>query len=422
MTGINDNWLPLHDNNGEILYVAKTDMRYARSTWVVACSDALDEEKARADLILPGGNDVPTLNTFLNDRARWFSTVYFSSGHVYVGSTPSWGNVRLVGCQSVYSGGASWRTQLLFNGPQSAYTAGFAGPGSTIPIIYGFDVGSSGWIESFTINNTTTGTALPFCAFLCGSIGVENWIFRDLHFANSSVRYIFGGGRSIPNSVFEKFWNPSGTCDFSIDTSLFGGVSSSYVADMRGINVVQGSFGSSYLLFTTIPASTVPLAGNIIVPGVSALGGLTTNHILVGSAAGNAADVAMSGDATIVASGAVTLKNTGPGATGPLGSATRSVLVTCDAQGRITALTDVAIAIPENAVTGLVTDLANFSSDIALRAPIANPTFTGDPKAPTPTAGDNDTSIATTAFVTAAVAAVPSVASLDALLNMGYYR
>jgi hypothetical protein len=31
--------------------------------------------------------------------------------------------------------------------------------------------------------------------------------------------------------------------------------------------------------------------------------------------------------------------------------------------------------------------------------------FTGDPQAPTPTVGDNDTSIATTAFVTAAVAA-----------------
>src|SRR5262245_66063123 len=36
-------------------------------------------------------------------------------------------------------------------------------------------------------------------------------------------------------------------------------------------------------------------------------------------------------------------------------------------------------------------------------APINSPTFTGDPKAPTPTAGDNDTSIATTAFVTSAI-------------------
>src|SRR6478752_3364329 len=37
---------------------------------------------------------------------------------------------------------------------------------------------------------------------------------------------------------------------------------------------------------------------------------------------------------------------------------------------------------------------------------IASPTFTGDPKAPTPTIGDNDTSIATTSFVQTAVAGV----------------
>ena len=42
---------------------------------------------------------------------------------------------------------------------------------------------------------------------------------------------------------------------------------------------------------------------------------------------------------------------------------------------------------------------------VAAKAPIASPTFTGDPKAPTPAPGDNDTSIATTAFVAAAAAA-----------------
>lgn len=35
----------------------------------------------------------------------------------------------------------------------------------------------------------------------------------------------------------------------------------------------------------------------------------------------------------------------------------------------------------------------------ALQAPLASPTFTGDPKAPTPALGDNDTSIATTGYV-----------------------
>lgn len=44
-------------------------------------------------------------------------------------------------------------------------------------------------------------------------------------------------------------------------------------------------------------------------------------------------------------------------------------------------------------------------ADVSGAAPLASPAFTGNPTAPTPTAGDNDTSIATTAFVTAAVAA-----------------
>ena len=38
---------------------------------------------------------------------------------------------------------------------------------------------------------------------------------------------------------------------------------------------------------------------------------------------------------------------------------------------------------------------------VDLKAPLVSPTFTGDPKAPTPATADNDTSIATTAFVKA---------------------
>lgn len=47
-------------------------------------------------------------------------------------------------------------------------------------------------------------------------------------------------------------------------------------------------------------------------------------------------------------------------------------------------------------------------ADILLKAPLASPAFTGNPTAPTPLPGDNDTSVATTAFVAAAIAAAPS--------------
>lgn len=49
-------------------------------------------------------------------------------------------------------------------------------------------------------------------------------------------------------------------------------------------------------------------------------------------------------------------------------------------------------------------DIVNLTTDLALKAPLASPTFTGVPAAPTATAGTNTTQLATTAFVTAAAA------------------
>lgn len=58
------------------------------------------------------------------------------------------------------------------------------------------------------------------------------------------------------------------------------------------------------------------------------------------------------------------------------------------------------------AVNLINTAVDDATTAVGLRATTASPALTGNPTAPTPTAGDNDTSIATTAFVTTAVAAV----------------
>lgn len=56
-------------------------------------------------------------------------------------------------------------------------------------------------------------------------------------------------------------------------------------------------------------------------------------------------------------------------------------------------------------ISALSTGLTNqLNTGLALRAPIASPTFTGTPRAPTPVAADNSTSLATTAFVAGAIA------------------
>lgn len=58
-------------------------------------------------------------------------------------------------------------------------------------------------------------------------------------------------------------------------------------------------------------------------------------------------------------------------------------------------------------------------SELALRAPLASPAFTGNPTAPTPSANDNDTSIATTAYVqTELLARVQTVATFADLATL----
>lgn len=65
-----------------------------------------------------------------------------------------------------------------------------------------------------------------------------------------------------------------------------------------------------------------------------------------------------SGDFTVASGGAATLKNTGPGATGPSGSATIAPVITIDAQGRVTALTTASITPPVGNITGFGTGVA----------------------------------------------------------------
>lgn len=75
---------------------------------------------------------------------------------------------------------------------------------------------------------------------------------------------------------------------------------------------------------------------------VAMLQAKTSGSIIVGNGTIPAV-VAVSGDATLASTGVVTLKNTGPGITGPIGDATHSSAVTIDAQGRVTALSSVSI-------------------------------------------------------------------------------
>ncbi|MCJ2009815.1 SGNH/GDSL hydrolase family protein [Methylobacterium sp. J-092] len=91
---------------------------------------------------------------------------------------------------------------------------------------------------------------------------------------------------------------------------------------------------------------------------------------------------------------------------------TRQVLATGLATGGGDLSVDRTITVPKataadlNAATDDTKALTSLivAAALALKAPLASPTFTGSPKAPTPAATDNSTLLATTAFVTNAVA------------------
>lgn len=73
---------------------------------------------------------------------------------------------------------------------------------------------------------------------------------------------------------------------------------------------------------------------------------------------------------------------------------------------------------------GQLPDYYATAANLALKAAIASPTFTGTPKAPTASAGTNNTQIATTAFVAEAIAAITSQGKIVAynLAQNGYVK
>lgn len=101
---------------------------------------------------------------------------------------------------------------------------------------------------------------------------------------------------------------------------------------------VTGTVPGALTMKATGPGATGPLGDATHVPTttIDAQGRVT-------ALSSTAIGLAATGDATGTLPGALTLKSTGPGATGPIGDATHTPVVTIDAQGRVTALTSAVI-------------------------------------------------------------------------------
>lgn len=121
-----------------------------------------------------------------------------------------------------------------------------------------------------------------------------------------------------------------------------------------------------------------------------------------GSYAGQSCEV---GDLIICTTSGTTANNThwtvvqtnlNGAVTGPTASTTSNLAAFSDATGKVVKDSGISASSVTTAIN-LVTEHST------TKAPLASPDFTGSPTAPTPPVGDNDTSIATTAFVTRAI-------------------
>lgn len=99
--------------------------------------------------------------------------------------------------------------------------------------------------------------------------------------------------------------------------------------------------GAAWVVAPNIPTSATILASNSDKQVIAAA--LTSARIFVGNAGNLPAEVALSGDATLSNTGALTLANTGV-APGPYGDATHVATFTVDSKGRLTAAGTAAIS------------------------------------------------------------------------------
>jgi hypothetical protein len=106
------------------------------------------------------------------------------------------------------------------------------------------------------------------------------------------------------------------------------------------LSITQGGTG-----VTALATNGVLYGGTTV--GVTAAG--TSGQMLVANASGVPTFVSMSGDATLAFGGGIALKNTGTA--GTYGSASQVPVLTTDAQGRVTGVTNTSIAVAASAIT-----------------------------------------------------------------------
>jgi hypothetical protein len=230
--------------------------------------------------------------------------------------------------------GASWQVGLMYSslhgGPGVAASGTLIGTdGTAFTIQNGIDLS-----QSVTINGSLLAGPGGFSISGAGEILVNSRRFitflgtttpyNDLLDTAANSAILLGGGGSSPDPTnIYRNTNHSfqGIGGASIYVTMATGAT--------GIKFNQYGLGLIHSSAAGVLSSSAIVGGDVT---------LTNAHIFVGNGSNVAADVAMSGDATIANTGALTLASV-ISAAGPIGGPTSIPVITYDARGRLTAVT-----------------------------------------------------------------------------------
>jgi hypothetical protein len=194
----------------------------------------------------------------------------------------------------------------------------------------------------------------------------------------------------------------SGNGSFATTVNSVGGVSSSTIATLPGL----------------ISANTTAVAANTasITANTNSIATLNTN------VAANTTSI--TANATAIATNTASIATNATAITTEATTARAAELTLTNSVNANTAsITANATAIAANttSITANSTDIATINTNLALKAPLASPAFTGTPTAPTPATSDNSTKVATTEYVknsiVAANAGLSSIGAISATSN-----
>lgn len=288
-----------------------------------------------------------------------------------------------------------------------------------------------GGLATIYSDNSSTPLANPFTATSAG--------YWDFYAANGRYDVVLsdnaGSGPASPVTISDLLLNdPSGAAAVS---SVFGrtgvvvAVSGDYaVADVTGAApLASPTFTGTPAGPTAAPGTnTTQLATTAFVTAAIPAAGVTSVFSRTGAVVATSGDYTVSQVTGAAPAASPTLTGTPVAPTAAPGTNTTQLATTAFVHDAVAAATNAVSSVfgRTGAVVATAGDYA--VGDVTGAAPLANPVFTGDPQAPTPATGDNDTSIATTAFVkaqgyltstafTSATFVTPQIGNLGTTLN-----